>query len=102
MIHHVDQESIPVNDEGMRMNRPLIQVAFGIGILAGTGMGLAGNAAAADASADSVVNGLTTEGYLVTLNQTPTAPLTSCTVSRVDKSVDDTSASVDLVCPTGC
>lgn len=84
------------------MKQLLIHTAIGFGILAGAGLGLAANASAAGASADSVVNGLQAEGYLVTLNQTPTAPLSSCTVSRIDKLLGDTSASVDLVCPTGC
>lgn len=84
------------------MKKILIHTAIGFGVLAGAGLGLAGSASAAGTSADSVVNGLQTEGYLVTLNQTPTAPLSSCTVSRIDKSIGDTSASVDLVCPTGC
>jgi hypothetical protein len=85
----------------MGMKRILIHAAVGFGVLAGAGLGLAGAASAAG-SADSVVNGLQTEGYLVTLNQTPTAPLSSCTVSNVDKSLGGTSAYVDLVCPTGC
>ena len=85
------------------MKKILIRTAIGFGVLAGAGLGLADTASAAGASADFVVNGLQTEGYLVTLNQTPIAPLSSCTVSHIDKSIGDTtSASVDLVCPTGC
>lgn len=58
---------------------------------------------ASAASADGVINDLRTAGYLVQINQTPTAPLTSCTVGGVRTLEGGTpSALVDIVCPDGC
>ena len=76
--------------------------AGGFGVLAGAAIGLAGTAAAS--SADSVVNGLRAEGYIVQINQTPTAPLTACTVGNVSKLAGSVtpSAFVDVICPDGC
>ncbi|MGH3581295.1 MAG: hypothetical protein ACRDUB_06895 [Mycobacterium sp.] len=58
---------------------------------------------ASAAPADAVINDLRVEGYLVQINQTPTAPLTACSVSNVRK-LDGGAASalVDVVCPDGC
>ncbi|MFL0292740.1 hypothetical protein ACJH6J_17000 [Mycobacterium sp. SMC-18] len=59
--------------------------------------------AASAASADGVINDLRAAGYLVQLNQTPTAPLTACTVGGVRTLEGGTpSALVDIVCPDGC
>jgi hypothetical protein len=70
--------------------------------LAGVAIALAPDAAAS--TADTVVNGLRADGYIVQINQTPTAPLTACSVSNVSKLADGTapSAVVDIVCPDGC
>lgn len=58
---------------------------------------------ASAASADGAVNDLRAAGYLVQLNQTPTAPLTACTVGGVRTLEGGTpSALVDIVCPDGC
>ncbi|MEN4449009.1 hypothetical protein [Mycobacterium sp. SM3041] len=58
---------------------------------------------ASAASADGVINDLRAAGYLVQLNQTPTAPLTACTVGSVRTLEGGTpSALVDIVCPDGC
>jgi hypothetical protein len=74
----------------------------GVGALAGAAMALAPVASAS--TADTVVNGLRAEGYTVQINQTPTAPLTACSVSNVSKLADGASPSaiVDIVCPDGC
>jgi hypothetical protein len=58
---------------------------------------------ASAAPADAVINDLRAQGYLVQINQTPTAPLTACSVSGVRK-LDGgaSSALVDVVCPDGC
>jgi len=59
--------------------------------------------AASAASAEGAVNDLRAAGYLVQLNQTPTAPLTACTVGGVRTLEGGTpSALVDIVCPDGC
>lgn len=58
---------------------------------------------ASAATADAVINDLRAEGYLVQINQTPTAPLTACSVSDVRKLEGEaSSALVDVVCPDGC
>ena len=59
---------------------------------------------ASASSADTVINGLRADGYTVQVNQTPTAPLTACSVSNVSKLADAASPSavVDVVCPDGC
>jgi len=58
---------------------------------------------ASAASAEGAVNDLRAAGYLVQLNQTPTAPLTACTVGGVRTLEGGTpSALVDIVCPDGC
>jgi hypothetical protein len=89
--------------KGMTMKQFIIG-AVGLGVLAGVAMGLA--PAAAASTADSVVNNLEAEGYTVRINQTPTAPLTACTVTGVDKLASATSAGgtayVDVACPQGC
>ena len=72
------------------------------GVLAGSPMGLAGTAWAS--TADAVIKGLQADGYTVAINGSPTAPLTACTVTAVNK-LDNgatTSASVDIACPQGC
>ncbi|WP_418005257.1 hypothetical protein ACNO8X_10690 [Mycobacterium sp. PDNC021] len=59
--------------------------------------------ASASPSAEGVINDLRAEGYLVQVNQTPTAPLTACSVGGVRKLEGGTpSALVDIVCPDGC
>ena len=75
----------------------------GLGAMAALGLGFAGTAAAA--GADDVVNGLTTEGYSVQINGTPTANLSQCTVNNVKKDGPggpNLTAYVDIACPTGC
>ena len=59
--------------------------------------------AASAATADAVINDLRAEGYLVQINQTPTAPLTACSVGNV-RTFDGaaSSALVDVICPDGC
>jgi hypothetical protein len=82
--------------------KKIIIGAAGFGVLAGTAIAMAGSAAAS--TADTVINGLQAEGYLVQINGTPTAPLTACTVTAVNKLNNGatTSASVDIACPQGC
>lgn len=59
--------------------------------------------AASAASVEGAINDLRAAGYLVQLNQTPTAPLTACTVGGVRTLEGGTpSALVDIVCPDGC
>jgi hypothetical protein len=86
--------------KGCAMKTLLLGV--GIGALAGVAMVVAPTASAS--TADTVVNGLRAEGYTVQINQTPTAPLTACSVSNVSKLADGAapSAVVDIVCPDGC
>ncbi|HEX3546101.1 MAG TPA: hypothetical protein VHU62_05945 [Mycobacterium sp.] len=85
----------------MTMKKFIIGAA-GFGVLAGAAIGLAGTAAAS--TADAIVNNLQAEGYIVQINQTPTAPLTACTVSSVNKLAGGASLSafVDVACPDGC
>jgi hypothetical protein len=82
------------------MKKFIIGVA-GFGVLACTAIGLAGTAAAS--TADAIVNNLQAEGYTVQINQTPTAPLTACTVTSISKLASGApSASIDIACPQGC
>jgi hypothetical protein len=77
---------------------------LGAGALAALGLGLAGTAAAAG-GADDVVNLLTTQGYSVQINGTPTANLSACTVDEVKKDAPggaNPTAYVNISCPTGC
>ncbi|MEN4447559.1 hypothetical protein [Mycobacterium sp. SM3041] len=79
-------------------------VIMGMGAAALAMVAFAPVASAAPAApADAVINDLRAEGYLVQINQTPTAPLTACSVSNVRK-LDGGAASalVDVVCPDGC
>ncbi len=77
-------------------------VASGMAALAAVVMLHAPTASAA-ASAEGAINDLRAAGYLVQLNQTPTAPLTACTVGGVRTLEGGTpSALVDIVCPDGC
>lgn len=74
------------------------------GAMAAAALGFAGTASAAG-GADAAINGLQSQGYTVRLNGSPTAPLTACTVTDVQK--DDTSgtsltAYVEVSCPNGC
>jgi hypothetical protein len=88
------------NIEGLTMKKFIIGVA-GFGVLACTAIGLAGTAAAS--TADAIVNNLQAEGYTVQINQTPTAPLTACTVTSISKLASGApSASIDIACPQGC
>jgi hypothetical protein len=80
--------------------RKFIIGAVGFGVLAASAVGFAGTASAS--TADTIINNLQSEGYTVSINQTPTAPLTSCKVTSVNKFADGTSASVDIACPPGC
>jgi hypothetical protein len=77
-------------------------IAGTIGALAAATFALAPTASAS--TADSIVNGLRADGYLVQLSQTPTAPLTACSVNGVNKSGDGgaLTAVVDVECPDGC
>lgn len=82
----------------------LAVTVVGLGAMAALGLGFAGTAAAAG-GADDIVNGLTTQGYSVQINGTPTANLSQCTVSNVTKDaagVSNLTAYVDIACPTGC
>lgn len=71
----------------------------------GAALGFAGPASAAG-GADAVINGLTADGYVVQLSVTPTAPLTACTVTDVQRDVATGTASltahVNVSCPDGC
>ncbi|EUA09694.1 hypothetical protein I545_6017 [Mycobacterium kansasii 662] len=60
-------------------------VLAGLGMAAFTVLMLAQAPAASAAAADGVINDLRAEGYLVQLNQTPTASLTACSVNGVRK-----------------
>lgn len=76
----------------------------GAGALACVAMGFAGTASAAG-GADVTINGLRNEGYIVQLDGTPTAPLTACTVTNVQKDAAGgtaLTAYVDVACPDGC
>lgn len=76
----------------------------GAGALVAVSLALAGPATAAG-GADDVVNGLKNDGYSVQLNGTPTANLSACAVSSVDKDSaggSNPTAYVDISCPTGC
>jgi hypothetical protein len=77
-------------------------IAGTVGALAAASVALAPTASAS--TADSIVDGLRADGYVVQLNQTPTAPLTACSVNGVNKSVDGgpLTAVVDVKCPDGC
>jgi gas vesicle protein len=88
------------NGKGCAMKTMLFGV--GVGALAGAAIVLA--PAASASTADTVVNSLSAEGYTVQINQTPTAPLTACSVSNISKVADGAapSAVVDIVCPDGC
>ena len=78
-------------------------VLAGLGMAAFTVLMLAQAPAASAAAADGVINDLRAEGYLVQLNQTPTASLTACSVNGVRKLDGGTpTALVDVVCPVGC
>jgi hypothetical protein len=79
--------------------KKLIVGSAGFGILAGSAIALAGTAAAS--TADSVVNDLKADGYVVQINGTPTAPLTACTVTSVNK-LTAAAAFIDIDCPDGC
>jgi hypothetical protein len=74
--------------------------AAGFGLLAASSVGLAGTASAS--TADTVINDLQADGYIVQINGATTAPLTACKVNSVNKFDDGTSASVDIACPPGC
>lgn len=86
------------------MKKIALSIVFAGGV-AGAALGLAGAASAAG-GADATINGLTTEGYAVQLNGTPTAPLTACTVTDVHKDATtggtSLTAYVDVTCPDGC
>lgn len=73
------------------------------GVLAVTAVVSAG-VAAAEAAADDTVNALKADGYVVQLNETPTANLSACTVTGVTKDTGgaNPTAYVDISCPTGC
>ncbi|BDX31861.1 hypothetical protein TUM20985_24080 [Mycobacterium antarcticum] len=74
------------------------------GALAGAALGFAGAASAAG-GADATINGLHSEGYIVQLNGSQTAPLTACTVTNVQKDPlggNSLTAQVDVACPDGC
>ena len=66
---------------------------------------LAGPAAAA-ANADDAVNGLRAEGYSIQLNGAPSANLSACAVTSINKDSPGASSNpvayVDISCPTGC
>lgn len=84
--------------------RNLAITVAGLGAMAALGLGFAGTAAAAG-GADDVVNGLTTQGYSVHINGTPTANLSQCTANNVTKDAPgggNLSAYLDISCPTGC
>ena len=85
------------------MTRFAVTIAIAGGLV-GAALGFAGTASAAG-GADTTMNGLTTEGYLVRVDGTPTAPLTACTVINVrkDTATDGTSltAYVEVACPDG-
>ncbi|TLH67856.1 hypothetical protein [Mycolicibacterium aubagnense] len=77
-------------------------VIIGAGLAALAAVGLAPVASAT--TADVAVNELRAQGYLVQINQTPTAPLTACAVKNVSTLAggDAPSAIVDIACPDGC
>lgn len=84
--------------------KKLALTVAGLGAMVALGLGFAGAAAAAG-GADDVVNGLTTQGYSVQINGTPTANLSQCTVNNVNKDAPggfNLTAYVDISCPTGC
>jgi hypothetical protein len=93
---------VNIDRKGTFVMTRLLLGASGLGFLAAAAVALA--PAASAAGADAVVNDLRAQGFIVQLNQTPTAPLTACSASAVHKSGDGPSAvaSVDLVCPDGC
>ncbi|WP_006244050.1 hypothetical protein [Mycolicibacterium tusciae] len=73
-------------------------------VLAVAALGLAGTATAAG-GADVTVDGLKTEGYSVQLNKTPSANLSQCAVTNVNRdsiSGPNPTAYVDISCPDGC
>ncbi|HYO02203.1 MAG TPA: hypothetical protein VET27_10080 [Mycobacterium sp.] len=84
--------------------RKFVVTIAAAGAMAGAALGFAGAASAAG-GADATINGLSSEGYIVQLNGTPTAPLTACTVTNVQKdpsSGTSLTAYVDVACPDGC
>jgi hypothetical protein len=86
--------------DDLRMKK-LTVAGVGSAILASSAIALAGPAAAS--TADTVVNSLQAEGYTVQINGTPTAPLTACSVTAINKLESGAaSASVDIACPQGC
>jgi hypothetical protein len=74
--------------------------AAGFGVLAASAVGMAGTASAS--TADTVINDLQADGYIVQINGAQSAPLTHCDVVAVNTFADGTSASVDIACPQGC
>jgi hypothetical protein len=83
----------------------------GAAILAATAVSLAAEASAAPLGgrADDAINTLQSQGYIVQINGSPTAPLSACTITNVGGLANaesaaghGTTAYVDVACPQGC